>query len=82
VLREIHHLLPNHPTVYFADQAHLPYGPRSVAEIRVFVEAISQFLLEQGAGDDRDRLQYASAASLLYLREKLPLSRLLGWNQP
>jgi len=72
VLREIHHLLPNHPTVYFADQAHLPYGPRSVAEIRVFVEAISQFLLEQGAVMIVIACNTASAASLLYLREKLP----------
>src|SRR5688500_10627106 len=49
VLREIHRLLPNHPTIYVADQLHLPYGPRSAEEVRAFVFSITEFLIDQGA---------------------------------
>jgi glutamate racemase len=72
VLREIHRFLPHHPTLYLADQVHLPYGPRPVEEIRAFCEAITQFLLEQGAVVIVIACNTASAASLLYLREKCP----------
>lgn len=72
VLREIHRLLPHHSTVYFADQAHLPYGPRPVAEIRGFVEAITEFLVRQGAVVIVIACNTASAAALLYMREKYP----------
>jgi len=72
VLREIHQLMPDHPTVYFADQFHLPYGPRPVEEIRAFCEAITEFLLGQGAVLMVIACNTASAASLLYLRDKYP----------
>ncbi len=78
VLREIHHLLPYHPTVYFADQFHLPYGPRSVEEIRTFCVAITDFLLEQGAVMIVVACNTASAASLLYLREQYPQIPIVG----
>jgi glutamate racemase len=72
VLREIHRLLPAHPTVYVADQYHLPYGPRLVSEIQSFAEAITQFLIEQGCVVIVIACNTASAASLLYLRQKFP----------
>jgi glutamate racemase len=72
VLREIHRLLPNYPTVYFADQVHLPYGPRDPAEIQGFVNHITRFLLEQGAAVIVVACNSASAASLNYLREAYP----------
>jgi glutamate racemase len=50
VLREIHRLLPDIPTLYFADQGHLPYGPRPADELRLFVEAIAEFLIQRGQG--------------------------------
>lgn len=70
VLREIHRLLPNHPTLYYADQAHLPYGPRPAEETRGYVETITRFLLERGAAVIVLACNAASAASLYYLREK------------
>jgi len=33
VLREIHRHLPQLPTIYYADQANLPYGERSLEDI-------------------------------------------------
>ena len=72
VLREIHRLMPNHPTLYFADQAHLPYGPRPAEETRSYVETITRFLLERGAAVIVLACNAASAVSLYTLREKYP----------
>ncbi len=70
VLRAIHHLLPHHPTIYFADQKHLPYGSRDAAQIRHFVRGITGFLLEQGATIIVIACNAASAASLYELRQE------------
>jgi len=72
VLREIHRLLPNHPTIYVADQLHLPYGPRPADEVRAFVFSITEFLIERGAAVIVLACNAASAASLLPLREANP----------
>lgn len=72
VLREIHRLLPQHPTIYVADQVHLPYGPRSAEEVRAFVFSIAEFLIEQGAAVIVLACNTASAASLLPLRDAFP----------
>lgn len=72
VLREIHRLLPEVPTLYYADQAHIPYGPRSADEIRGFVTAITRFLIDQGAGVIVIACHAASAASLQPLRQQYP----------
>ena len=72
VLREIHRLLPEIPTLYYADQAHIPYGPRSAGEIRGFVTAITESLIEQGAGVIVIACHAASAASLQPLRQQYP----------
>lgn len=72
VLRDIHCLLPQYPTIYFADQAHLPYGPRPAAEIQHFVSKIADFLIEQGAAVIVIACNSASAASLDYLRQRHP----------
>lgn len=72
VLREIHRLLPDVPTLYFADQAHIPYGPRSAAEIHAYVETIADFLIGQGAAVIVMACHSASAASLHDLRARNP----------
>lgn len=72
VLREIHRLLPEYPTLYFADQAHLPYGPRSVEQLRGFTDAITRFLLERGAEIIVIACNTASASSLHDLRQRYP----------
>ena len=70
VLRAIHHRLPSHPTIYFADQKHLPYGSRDSAQIRGFVRGITDFLLDQGAAIIVIACNAASAASLHELRRE------------
>jgi glutamate racemase len=72
ILREIHRLLPDTPTLYFGDQAHLPYGPRPADEIRRFVEAIADFLIQHGASVIVVACNAASAASLHELRARYP----------
>lgn len=78
VLREIQRLLPHNPTLYYADQAHLPYGPRSAGEIYGFVEAITRFLIEQGAAEIVIACHAASAASLQPLRQQFPHVPIVG----
>ncbi|MCB9453381.1 MAG: glutamate racemase [Anaerolineaceae bacterium] len=78
VLREIHALLPDYPTIYFADQDHLPYGPRPHAEVRAYVTAIADFLIDQGAVVIVIACNAASAASLLDLRAQYSGIPLVG----
>lgn len=78
VLREIHALLPDHPTLYFADQAHLPYGPRPLPEVREFVTGIAHFLINQGAAVIVVACNAASAASLYDLRARFPQVPFVG----
>jgi glutamate racemase len=72
VLREIHRLLPDRPTLYFADQGHLPYGPRPPEQLRAFVHGITRFLIGEGAGIIVLACHAASAAGLHPLRAAWP----------
>ena len=72
VLREIRKQLPNEPVIFLADQAHVPYGPRSLEEVRGFSEAITRYLLSQGAKVIVVACNTASAAALHHLRETFP----------
>ncbi len=72
VLRHIRHFSPNERLIYFADQAHVPYGSRSLAEIRQFSEEITRFLLAQGAKIIVVACNTATAAALKSLRENFP----------
>jgi glutamate racemase len=72
VLRAIRAELPEQPVIYLADQAHVPYGPRQMEEVRCFSEAITRYLLDQGARLIVVACNAASAASLHYLREVFP----------
>ncbi len=68
VLREIHQQFPELPTIYYADQAHLPYGPRPAEEIRVYVQRATNYLIAHGAVMIVLACHAASAASLHHLR--------------
>ena len=70
VLRAMRKLMPEEPVIYFGDQGHVPYGPRSLEQVRDFSEAITHFLLEQGAKLIVVACNTASAAALHYLRDK------------
>ena len=49
MLRELHAKLPRHDIVFFADQAHVPYGDRSTPELVELLRANVAFLDERGA---------------------------------
>jgi glutamate racemase len=72
VWREIARELPQESLVYFADQAHLPYGPRPAEEVRQFAEAITGQLLGLGCKAIVVACNTASAAALKHLRERHP----------
>jgi glutamate racemase len=72
ILSQIHRFLPNESLLYFADQAHVPYGPRPLPEVRHFSMEISRFLLQSGAKIIVVACNTASAAALDHLRASFP----------
>lgn len=72
ILREIHRQLPAESTVYFADQAHVPYGPRTLLEVQRLSETISVALLKLSCKMVVVACNTASAAALHHLRDKFP----------
>jgi len=72
VLRVLRQQLPAHPLIYLADQAHVPYGVRSLEEVCQFSEAVTRYLLRQGAKLMVVACNTASAAALHHLRQTFP----------
>jgi len=72
VLREIRRQLPQESLLFLADQRHVPYGSRSLEEVRAFSQAITHYLLEQGAKLIVVACNTASAAALYHLRAAFP----------
>jgi glutamate racemase len=71
VLKAIRAQLPAQPVFYFADQAHVPYGSRSLEEVRAFSSAITEFLLGLACNT-------ASAVALQELRDQFPQTHFVG----
>jgi len=78
VLRAIRQQMPEESVVYFGDQGHIPYGPRPMAQIQNFSEAITRFLLDQDAKIIVVACNAASAAALTYLRQTFPDTSFIG----
>lgn len=78
VLRAIRQQHPEQSVIYFADQAHVPYGSRLLEEVRSFSEGITRFLLEQGARLVVVACNTASAAALHSLRAIFPEMPFVG----
>jgi len=78
VLRAVREQMPEESVIYLGDQGHIPYGPRSMQQIRNFSQAITIFLLEQNAKIIVVACNTASAAALKYLREKFPDVQFVG----
>ncbi len=72
VWREIVRQLPHENTLYVADQGHVPYGTRSLAEVRDYTKGITRFLLAHGAKIIVVACNTASGAALHTLRETFP----------
>ena len=78
VLRAIRVQLPAQPVLYFGDQAHVPYGARSLEEVRGFSRAVVRCLLDQGARLIVVACNTASVAALHSLREEFPSVPFVG----
>jgi glutamate racemase len=78
VLRAIRQQFPDEAVAFFADQAHVPYGPRSLDQVRRFSFAITRFLLSQGAKIIVVACNTASAAALHALRQGFPAVPFVG----
>ncbi|MDY0019570.1 MAG: glutamate racemase [Anaerolineae bacterium] len=78
VWREVVRCLPEASTLYFADQAHVPYGPRPLEEVRQYTKGITAFLLSQGADLIVVACNTASGAALHALRQTFPDVPIVG----
>jgi glutamate racemase len=72
VLDVIRQQLPAEDLVFIADQAHVPYGPRPISQVRDFAVKITRFLLSRGVKLVVVACNTASAAALYHLREIFP----------
>jgi glutamate racemase len=72
VLRAIRQEMPQAELLYLADQARVPYGSRTLEEVRSFSESITRYLISQGAGLIVVACNTASAAALHSLRQSFP----------
>jgi glutamate racemase len=72
ILRAVRELIPCHPLIYLADQVHVPYGERTLTEVRQYTEQAARFLLAHQAELIVIACNTASAAALHYLRTKFP----------
>jgi glutamate racemase len=78
ILKNLQDELPGYDYIFFGDQGHVPYGSRSIEEIRSFSEAITNFLINKGCNIIVIACNTASAASLKYLRDKFPKILFVG----
>ncbi len=72
VLIHLQRQLPAEHVLYFADQSHIPYGPRPAEVIQAYTAGITRFLLRQGAKLIVVACNTATAAALDALRSTFP----------
>lgn len=72
IWRELDALLPDAPMTYLADQAHVPYGPRPLEEVRRLTMRCARWLIERGCGTVVVACNTASGAALDSLRAAHP----------
>jgi glutamate racemase len=78
ILREIRAQWPAEHLLFVADQAHVPYGPRDIDEVRSFSESIVRWLVAQQVKLVVVACNAASAAALYPLRERFPALPFVG----
>jgi glutamate racemase len=82
VLDSIQKRLPHERFLYVADQAHVPYGDRSLDEIRRLATALTEHLFESGAKAVVMACNISSATALEPARRRFGASRVLGVIEP
>lgn len=70
VLRHVRRFMPDADLIYLADQAHMPYGPRGIDEVRRLATEAVRLLVARGATTVVVACNTASAAALGHLRER------------
>ena len=78
VTAAIRQALPHERLLYFGDNAHIPYGDRSLREVRSFSTTITRALLAKGCKLIVIACNTASAAALRVLREAYPHTLFVG----
>jgi glutamate racemase len=78
ILREIRDQLPAENVIYVADQGHVPYGPRSIDQVREFSFGVGRFLMGHGVKAIVVACNTASAAALHPLRATFPEMPFVG----
>ncbi len=78
VWRELAPLLPHAAMLYLADQAHVPYGPRSIEDVRALTECCVRWLIDRGCDTVVIACNTASGAALTHLRATFPAQRFVG----
>jgi glutamate racemase len=78
VLRQITKILPQEEIIFFADQAHVPYGNRTLLNVRELSLEITRYLLQLDAKTIIVACNTASAAALHYLRRVYPDTPFVG----
>lgn len=78
IINAVRELLLDEDLIYLADQAHVPYGSRTLTEVREFSEQITRFLLAQNAKLVVVACNTASAAALHHLRKVFPETPFVG----
>lgn len=72
VMNSMRQALPRERLLYFGDTLHVPYGPRTLEEVRGFSFAITEALMAQGCKLIVIACNTASAAALAEVRQRWP----------
>jgi glutamate racemase len=78
VLKALRVQLPDEPFLYLADQAHVPYVPRPLEQVRAFSHEIAHYLIGAGCDLVVVACNAASAAALRPLRRAFPQTPFVG----
>lgn len=78
VLTAIRRELPTLDLIYVGDNAHLPYGEKTMEEIRTYTKGVIDFLVAKGCKVIVIACNTASAAALKFLRTEFPDTVFIG----
>ena len=82
VARKVMDEMPNEDIVYFADFAHLPYGPRPTEEVREFVLQVVDFFMRKDVKAILIGCNTASAAAAKAAQERARKIPVIGMIEP
>ncbi len=74
--------LPNEQIIYFADNAHVPYGEKPLDVIKDYALEITRFLIDKGAKAVVMACNMSSAIALDAARDRFPEVPIIGMIEP